>query len=84
MGAIEQLLKTYKSEKNPTKWKNIVCDRRDVMNPVIRAVDATSGMKCLISFSNGYFVETGERLKKFIEAVPMSKSQPPSVSQRQI
>lgn len=74
-----QLLKNYKSEKYPTKWESVTRDSQNIMEPVIRAVDSTSGMKCQLSFSSKHFVETGKRLKMFIETVPMSKSHPPHI-----
>lgn len=71
-----QYLEAYKSEKYPTKWEKVVRDLCNVENPLIRAVDIISGLKCKLSFSSGSFVETGKRLKTFIEAVPMSEYHP--------
>lgn len=61
------------SQKYPIKIENVDCDSRDIMCPLIKAYDATSGVHCKLSFNNKIYVEAGKRLKDYIEAMPLSK-----------
>lgn len=72
--ADRQITVQHKLQRDKSSWKNVMCDQRLVLYPLVRATSVPFGFNCTFSFGTGLFVEADYLIRDFINALPISEN----------